>query len=442
MIREITSTTLSEIRNPAFRQYAQRYIDIYQKFLAQVAATGIELAPETNSQEYLNQTRALAAAGAIVRNDAKSVVSNPLLSPGCQACQTGVASATFFISLKCHRSCFYCFNPNQENYDHYLDHSVDVVAELKKLHGMGQDVRQLALTGGEPLLNKPETVHFFQTARKLYPKVSTRLYTCGDHIDAEILQQLQDAGLDEIRFSIRVTDLEKGRQFTLERIALAKAYIPRVMVEMPVLPGSLEEMKAILLRLDEIGIFGINLLELCFPFHNAEEFRQRGYQVKAQPFRVLYNYWYAGGLPIAGSEKVCLDLVDFALKSGLKLGVHYCSLENKHTGQVYRQNKTKAAAQPYTFSERDYFLKSAKVFGDEMALVKEVFRRKGYSQYEVYPDRNYLEFSVKRMHLLKNTEVEIGISTNIFEERGGEKVLRELRIDWTTPQLFAFEEDI
>ncbi len=441
MIREVTSKTISTIHNPAFREYAQRYIEIYQKFLAQVEGMGIELAPEEDAQPFFDKMDALAAAGARVRNDAKSVVANQL-SPGCVACQTSVGSATFFFSLKCHRDCFYCFNPNQENYTYYCANSIDAAAELKKLNAGGHVVRQLALTGGEPLLNKPETLRFFQTAREYFPKASTRLYTSGDHVNAEILQQLKDAGLDEIRFSIRMFDLEKGRDYTLGRIELAKAYIPRVMVEMPVLPDTLEEMKAILLRLDALGIFGINLLELCFPFNNVEEFRKRGYRVKARPFRVLYNYWYAGGLPIAGSESECLELVDFALKAGLKLGVHYCSLENKHTGQVYRQNKASAASNPYSFSEKDYFLKSAKIFGDDIAVVKEAFRKKGFSRYELYPERNYLEFPVKSIHLLKNADVEIGISTNILEDRNGEKVTRELRIDWTTPQLFEFEKDV
>ena len=45
---------------------------------------------------------------------------------------------------------------------------------------------------------------------------------------------------------------------------------------------------------------------------------------------------------IAGSEAVCLDLIDFALESRLNLGVHYCSLENKHSGQIYQQNSNHA----------------------------------------------------------------------------------------------------
>jgi len=440
MIREITAQTLESIQNPAFREYASRYVHIYQDFMAQVESMGLEIAPEEDAQVYWTEIQRLKESGAILRNDCKSVVVNQI-SPACVACQTAAASVTYFISLKCHRNCFFCFNPNQENYEYYRENLVDVAAELTKLHQSGKTVRQLALTGGEPLLHKSETVRYFETARKLFPKAETRLYTSGDHIDRDILERLRNAGLDEIRFSIRIYDLEKGRQFTLERIALAKEFIPRVMVEMPVMPDALDEMKAILLQLDEIGIFGINLLELCFPFSQAEEFRRRGYQVKAHPFRVLYDYWYAGGLPIAGSEAVCLQLVDFALQAGLKMGVHYCSLENKHSGQVYQQNKDGRHAPWLYFSERDYFLKSAKVFGGDIAVVKKLFNAYSFDRYTLNTELGYLEFPIGKIKWLRKLNVEVGISTQIQEQRQGELLLRELKIDWTTPQLFDLEKD-
>src|SRR5690606_10229188 len=173
--------------------------------------------------------------------------------------------------------------------------------------------------------------------RKLFPQAHTRLYTCGDHVDEPTLQALKAASLDEIRFSIRMHDTPKGREHTLKEIALARQYIPQVMVEMPVPPGSGEEMRALLLELDRIGIHSINLLELCYPLINADEFNARGYEVKARPFDTLYDYWYAGGVPVARSEVECLDLIEFAIDQKLSIGVHYCSLENKFTGPNYRK---------------------------------------------------------------------------------------------------------
>ena len=71
-------------------------------------------------------------------------------------------------------------------------------------------------------MHKAEAKAFFQTATETFPQAHTRLYTTGDHANEATLQELQAAGLEEIRFSIRMHDLAKGHRLTFERIALAK----------------------------------------------------------------------------------------------------------------------------------------------------------------------------------------------------------------------------
>lgn len=440
MILNVTDATLSEIKNPALRTYAETYVQIYRDFMEQVKQMGLEVESVDTNMQVMEHISAFRQKGAVVRNNNKSIYTNRI-SPSCEACQIGVTSTTFFVSLKCHRDCFYCFNPNQENYEFYLENTRDVVAELDNLHQSNPAIKHLALTGGEPLLFKEETYRFFEHARQQFPGAHKRLYTCGDHIDAETLERLQAASLDEIRFSIRMHDLARGQMRTFDNIALARQYIPNVMVEMPVLPNTLEEMKEILLRLDALDIFGINLLELCFPLNNPELYCEKGYKIKARPFRVLYDYWYAGGLPVAGSEDVCLDLLEFAIDKRLKLGVHYCSLENKHTGQIYQQNSGHSLKTMY-FSQRDYFLKTARVFGDDIQPVKQALDKTGYRDYHFNDQKGYLEFHVDRIKTLGKLDVEIGISSNVVEKRGEEFVLRELKVDVTTPQTFRFSKDI
>src|SRR3546814_2232120 len=108
---------------------------------------------------------------------------------------------------------------------------------------------------------------------------------------------------DLIRFSIKIDDPPDRQRRTLDRIALAKEYIPAVMVEMPVEPGSLLAMEHLFDEFERIGLDGINLLELCFPLTNAPAFRARGLLLKYPPYEVFYNSWYAGGLAIACSEE-------------------------------------------------------------------------------------------------------------------------------------------
>ena len=441
MIVEVTKSTLDEIKTPAAREYANKYVQIYQDFMQQVSAMGLEIEAEDTSATFAQRVADLRKKGMMVRNSAKSLYVNAI-SPSCVACQTGIGSSTFFVSLKCHRDCFYCFNPNQEEYEHYREHKRDVIGELDELRQTTPRMGHIALTGGEPLLYKEETVSFFEHTHKLYPAAHTRLYTSGDHIDRAILESLQKSGLKEIRFSIRMHDLAKGQRYTFDRIALAREYIPKVMVEMPVLPNTFEEMKDVLRELDRLGIFGINLLEFCFPLNNVEAFRERGYKVKARPFRVLYDYWYAGGLPIAGSETVCLDLIDFALDAGLKLGVHYCSLENKHTGQVYQQNKGHHLPARVYFSQRDYFLKTAKVFGEDVPIVQKVFEKSGYRDYVISEQHHSLEFHVNQISALKKMNIDVGISSQVLETRQNEQYLRELKVDLTTPQTFRLSTDV
>jgi len=441
MILDVTEKSLIDIKNPVLRAYAGKYVTIYKDFMTQVAQMGLEVDTQDTTAVVAGRMNQLRNSGPVVRNADKSIYLNRI-SPSCQACQTGLNSSTFFISLQCHRDCFYCFNPNQENYDFYRTHPRDAIAELDNLRKTNPETRHVALTGGEPLLFKPEAYRFFEHARELFPTAHTRLYTSGDHIDRETLEALQKAGLKEIRFSIRMHDLASGHRHTYDRIALAREYIPSVMVEMPVLPDTLSEMQTVLRELDSLGIFGVNLLELCFPMNNSEAFRSRGYKIKARPFYVLYDYWYAGGLPVAGSETVCLDLVAFAQESNLKLGVHYCSLENKHTGQVYRQNSGHRLPRSMYFSQYDYFLKIAKVFGEDVPVVKKAFDKAGYTDYDYSPELDSLEFHVNKISSLKKLDIEIGLSINVIEIRENEPVLRELKVDVTTPQSFRLSKDV
>lgn len=441
MILDVTESTLSKIRNPALREYANMYVQIYQDFMDQIRAMELEINGEDTTEAAAQKAEILRKKGAVIRNNDKSIYINAI-SPSCVACQTGANSSTFFISLKCHRDCFYCFNPNQEDYEYYREHTRDVIAELDETRAKGSALGHVALTGGEPLLHKEETYRFFEHSNKLYPDAHTRLYTSGDHIDIPTLEALRESGLKEIRFSIRMHDLSKGQTHTYDRIALSREYIPNVMVEMPVLPDTLEEMKDVLLRLDRLDIFGINLLEFCFPLNNVEVYREKGYKVKARPFRVLYDYWYAGGLPIAGSETVCLDLIEFAMDAGLKLGVHYCSLENKHTGQLYKQNSGTRLPNRMYFSQRDYFLKTGKVFGEDVPAVKQAFDKAGYQDYFISEQHGSLEFHVNKIGSLRKMDLDIGICNYVIETRGNEEVLRELKVDATTPQTFRLSKDV
>ncbi|MAT98646.1 MAG: radical SAM protein [Anaerolineaceae bacterium] len=440
MIIDITRETHNQIKNRRLAEYAAIYLGIFDDFMDQVTATGIEIDERDYGPETAVRIKNLRHKGAVLRNSDRSIYINAI-SPACVACQKGVGSATFFSSLQCHRDCYYCFNPNQVDYDYFQQNKVNPAQELAQIGAAGHRVDYLALTGGEPLLHKAEANAFFHTASEIFPQAHTRLYTTGDHANEATLQELKAAGLEEIRFSIRMHDLAKGHRLTFERIALAKQYISIVMVEMPILPGTLAEMKEVLLELERLQIHSINLLEFCYPFTQAQAFSERGFKVKKRPFHILNNYWYAGGVPISESELVCLDLMAFALEQELTIGVHYCSLENKLTGQNYQQNYGRSLPKTAVFSEKDYLLKSAKVFGSDISKVLNVFNRNGYRDYQRNREHRYLEFHVDQIPNLAGLDIEIGISTSTLEMRENDWVVRELKVDLTRPDLFDRAHD-
>jgi hypothetical protein len=132
--------------------------------------------------------------------------------------------------------------------------------------------------------------------------------------------------------------------------------------------------------------------------------------------------------------------MDFALEQKLTIGVHYCSLENKLTGQNYQQNNGRSLPQTATFSDKDYLLKSAKVFGRDISKVLNVFNRNGYRDYQRSREHRYLEFHVDQIKNLADLNIEIGVSTSTLEMRENDLVVRELKVDLTRPQLFDIED--
>lgn len=358
------------------------------------------------------------------------------ISPACIACRTGEETATFFVSLKCTRRCYFCFNENQEDYAYYRTHERDIVSELKAAHASGARFRHLAVTGGEPCLHPEALLAFVRCAKELYPGVHVRVYTSGDLLHDGLLDELRCAGLDEIRFSVKSEEGASDRETTFGRIAAAVDRIPDVMVEMPIIPDTLDDMKELLKHLDRLGVRGINLLEFCFPLSNASAFEARGFKLRRNPYVIPYNYWYAGGLPISGSETACLELLRFASDEGLGMGVHYCSLDNKLSGQIYQQNKpflldsAFAASHAWlSFDEADYFLKCAKVFGGDAEAVR---ARVADLRCLADEDDGSLAFPLASVPLVAERipSAEIGVSFNVLEpDENGLPHVREVALE-------------
>lgn len=357
------------------------------------------------------------------------------ISRACFACRTGENTGSLFVDLRCTRDCYFCFNANQPHKDRFKIQKRDIELELKQAHAAGAHYDCLAITGGEPLLNKERVLSFLRLARQLYPNVHLRLYTNGELADVATLEELATCGLDEIRFSIKPDDVADTQGLVLANIEQAVPLIGDVVIEMPVIPGTLEEMKALMMRVDAMGVRGMNLLEFCFPLHNAEEFRRRGLELRHRSRKYPHDYWYAGGIPVAKSEKEALELLRFAADRDLRLGVHYCSTDNRNTAQVNFQNKEFCTdiqlqqSYPWYDLDEDGFLKCAKSYGTDADEIKAWLDLAGHTAYEFDPNGPAIAFQRALFGdvLQALPHVAVGESAAVLEVLDDEsKAIREL----------------
>ena len=440
MIIPLDADSMALAKNPQLREEAAGYLQIQEDFYGQVRRLGFEFAPKPDPVQPKEQLERLKQGGAIFLNGGRSIHVGRL-SPACRACEKGIGSRTFFISFQCNRDCYFCFNHAMKDYGYYLQHERDAKADLYALAEKTPGLQFVGLSGGEPLLHPEKVIDFFQTARTLFPEAYTRLYTNGDFVDSSILRALSKAGLNEIRFSIKMEDFYEGKTI-FDSLVSANEHQLVTMVEMPIEPGTEGVMQGILRNLNQIGIFGINLLEMLCSLVHPGAYKERGYLIKNPPWSVLYDYWYPGTLPIAGSEAACLNLLEYALEEGFKLGVHYCSGENKHTAQLFRQNAGGPIPETHTFSENSYFLVSAKAYGKDAMEVLRVFQKSGFQKFRFDPASRILEFPVGMVPTLPNPDMQVGIATSTLERSNGEVLLRELRLDLTTPRIFDPKRDV
>ena len=377
-MRPATHSDAAALAAPAHRAYVGRLAEERERLGEAIARFGVPLDDDAGRAARVAALREhVIALGAHERNGGCALTAGAL-SPACARCATGHRSISTFATLACPRGCWFCFNPNQHDWGRYRDGAKDWRGELSAYAEAAGGIDCAALTGGEPLLLADEALAFCAWTRERYPHAHIRMYTSGLGATPGLWAQLAAAGLDEVRLSVKIDEGETAVAEALGHVAAAVEAVPAVIVEMPVIPGTGPAMERLLSELERLGAFGVNLLELCFPLHNAAAFRERGLRLARDPFRVPYDYGYAGALPVAGSEELALELMARALEDGTALGLHWCSLENKNTAQIWAQNNGGAlAVPPWRFSSRTFIYEAARAFGEDAARLAAWLREDG-----------------------------------------------------------------
>lgn len=414
----------------ALKAALDHFDKIEKDYVNALVDKGLTFAPRNSHIARVSQLRQeLAKRQATFRNAGASI-SCGWLSKACVEC-TGVnGSETFSTTFKCHRNCYFCFNFNLVDYDKYVQCGCPWEQELAAAHeATGGKLAVIGLTGGEPLLNLDDSIAFLKRAGELFPNAHKRMYTSGDLLTPDGAKRLAQAGLDEIRFSVKQDDPNQLRETVLDNMKMAANYIKDVVVEMPIVPGTKEVMKDWMRRFAQNGIKGMNLLEFCFPFHSWEEFDKRGFTLKNPPFDEMFDYGYSGGLAVAGSEELALELMVWALDEGLGFGLHYCSLENKHRSEIRQMNEPARNVHPiFEFDESDFFVKTAKVFGAQRDAARQILLDAQVQDVVEDDDDDTIAFAPRYASLFDGTDISPMIAFNVLDRDEQGRFLREVAL--------------
>ena len=87
------------------------------------------------------------------------------------------------------------------------------------------------------------------------------------------------------------------------------------------------------------------------------------------------------------------------------------------------------------------FLKSAKVFGEDIPLVQKKLRQSKGAKFKINEEQDYLEFQVHKIKELKGMDIEVGISSFIMHPNEDGLELKELKVDLCYPDQFDFAVD-
>lgn len=256
------------------------------------------------------------------------------LSPGCAICQDGGWGCNF-INRLCTRDCFFCKRwhaPKTELDSETEGHSFpDAKAHVEFVRCLG--IRGVGFSGGEPLLVPDRLLSHLQAMRKEFGNsIYLWMYTNGDRVTPDLMKDLQRAGLNEIRLNLA------ARGYDLAPLTVARAHIPTVTVEIPVIPEDIEQLKPLMMELQKVGVDFLNLHQLSIEAQNWSFLLDRPYRLDC-----------ATGLCVHESELCALRLLLHACENGLHLPVNYCSgiYKSRYQKRGYRARRAMAACQPF-----------------------------------------------------------------------------------------------
>ncbi len=246
------------------------------------------------------------------------------LPHGCQQCVRGEKLVVFVTGL-CPRKCYFCPISDQK-FSHDIAFANErlmvvennLVEEADSMEALGA-----GLTGGDPLMKLERTANYIRQLKEKYGNsFHIHLYTSLNLVTKERLQELSQAGLDEIRFHL---DLDSKALW--KRLSLAKEFSWKIGIEVPVIPNKKKElMELIAFIQDKVDFLVLNELEIA---DNSQS------QLSARGFTAKNQWSYA----VKDSLETGLELFKFVQMNKFSLPVHLCTAKLKDAVQLANRLK-------------------------------------------------------------------------------------------------------
>jgi pyruvate formate-lyase activating enzyme-like uncharacterized protein len=233
----------------------------------------------------------------------------------------------------CHSNCYYCplSERRWQNDVVYANERPITTDEDLLEEARLQDALGTGITGGDPILRLNRTLHYAELLKEEFSDHHIHLYTASA-LSKKILQEMEGL-IDELRIHVTnfadISAVRKALRFRFD-----------VGVEIPMIPSRIEETRALIYQLKQIGTHFVNLNELEYADRNMQYLRKMGFSLDTDSCRVL------------GSEEAALELAQEEI-------VHYCSAHDKDSIQLRNRfiRRARNVRKPYEEIEDGLLIK-------------------------------------------------------------------------------------
>lgn len=254
------------------------------------------------------------------------------LSPGCQSCKDG-RWICVFPGFTCNAQCKFCPRLTGGMVEKPPMSRAHLDRLLMTIDAHKDQISGIAISGGEIFYKNYDIAKELTTRiGRDYPHIYLWAYTNGIAASADNMRELNDLGLEELRFNLAATDFDQG---IIDKIRdQAVKIFPWVSVEVPIYDESFHHLvnREKLKELADIGVKQLNLAEIRVPF--PESTSDKDISPAARHFlnsEELYQFEYMSikVLSVVKSRLYTYDIFDYARRHNIDIRINDCSQEAK-----------------------------------------------------------------------------------------------------------------